>query len=119
RRRIAEKLGEVARTRNQEVTERRQRLGRTEARIAGLIQFISEGDQSAYVRSTLLDLEAHARAEKEAIAAIERQARQPIHLPSPTEIERRARAIQELIARDPLRGREILRRVLKDGRIVL
>jgi hypothetical protein len=36
--------------------ERRQRLERTEARIAGLIQFISEGDRSSYVRSTLLDL---------------------------------------------------------------
>jgi hypothetical protein len=119
RRQVAEKLGELARTLNQEIVERRQRLGRTEARIAGLIQFISEGDQSSYVRSTLLDLEAHARSEKASIAAIERQARAPIHLPSPKEIEDRAHAIRELILRDPLRGREILRRLLKDGRIVL
>ena len=64
RRRIAEKLGERARTQNQEIMERRQRLDRTEARIGGLVQFISEGDQSSYVRSTLLDLEAQARGEK-------------------------------------------------------
>src|SRR5262249_34829927 len=43
RKRIAERLGELARTRNAEVEERRKRLERTEARIAGLVKFISEG----------------------------------------------------------------------------
>jgi hypothetical protein len=38
RKRIAEWLGEWARGRNAEINERRKRLERTEARIAGLIQ---------------------------------------------------------------------------------
>lgn len=51
------------------------------------MQFISDGDQSSYVRSILVDLEAQARSEKEAIEAIRREATEPIHLPSPREIE--------------------------------
>lgn len=43
RKRIAERLGGWARERNTEISERRGRLERTEARIAGLIQFIADG----------------------------------------------------------------------------
>jgi DNA invertase Pin-like site-specific DNA recombinase len=119
RKQIAERLGNWARERNAVLTEHRQRLARTEARIAGLIQFVSEGDHSAYVRSTLLDLEAQAKTEKGEIAAIERDAASVIHLPSPEELEQLAHDIEARIAQDPLAGREILRRLLKDGRIVL
>jgi hypothetical protein len=119
RKRIAEWLGEWARGRNAEITERRKRLERTEARIAGLIQFIGDGDHSSYVRSTLLDLEAQAKAEKAEIASIEREASAPIRLPSPAELERFVVDIEARIAQDPLAGREHLRRLLKDGRIVL
>ncbi len=83
------------------------------------MQFISYGDQSSYVRSTLVDLEAQARSEKEAIEAIRREATEPIHLPSPREIEAFVADLDAELAQDPLRARELLRRVLKDGRIVL
>src|SRR5439155_8821410 len=107
------------RTRSAELDERAKRLQRTEARIGGLIQFISDGDQSPYVRTTLLDLEAQAKAEKAAIAAIQREATQPIHLPSPGELEALALDVSARVAQDPLAGREVLKRLLKDGRIVL
>ena len=95
------------------------KLERTEARIAGLIQFIADGDHSSYVRSTLADLEAQAKAEKAEIAAIEREAATPIRLPSPAELERLVVDIEARIAQDPIAGRAHLRRLLKDGRIVL
>lgn len=119
RKQIAERLGNWARERNAVLTERRQRLSRTEARIAGLIHFVSEGDHSAYVRSTLLDLEAQAKGEKDEIMAIERDASSVVHLPSPEELERLAHDLESRIAQDPLAGRAILRRLLVDGRIVL
>ena len=119
RKRIAERLGKWARERNAEITERRQRLARTEARIGGLVQFISDGDHSSYVRSTLVDLEAQAKAESQEIAAILREAADPIRLPSPAELERLVLDIEGRIAQDPVAGREHLRRLLKDGRIVL
>ena len=119
RKRIAERLGGWARERNAEVTERRRRLERTENRIAGLIQFISDGDHSSYVRSTLADLEAQAKAEKEAIASFERGVAAPIRLPSPAELERLASDVELRIGEDPIGGREYLRQLLKDGRIVL
>jgi site-specific DNA recombinase len=119
RRRIAERLGGWVRERNSEISERRGRLERTEARIAGLIQFIADGDHSSYVRSTLADLEAQARAEKAEIAAIERESATPMRLPSPAELERLVVDIEARIAQDPIAGRAHLRRLLKDGRIVL
>jgi site-specific DNA recombinase len=119
RKRIAEKLGDLGRTRNAEVQERRDRLGRTEKRIAGLVHFIANGDDSAYVRSTLLDLEAQAAAEKAAIAEILKETAEPIRLPSPADLERLVFDLDARIAQDPLKGRELLRRVFKDGRVVL
>jgi hypothetical protein len=119
RKKLAERLGELGRTRNAELQERRGRLERTEARIAGLVPFISEGDQSAYVRSTLLDLEAQAKTEQQAIDAILREVAQPIHLPSPAELERFAFELESRNRQDILAARELLRRIFKDGRVVL
>src|SRR4051794_27446875 len=48
RKRIAERLGELAQRSTTERKERYERLARTEARIAGLIQWIAEGDSSSY-----------------------------------------------------------------------
>jgi hypothetical protein len=53
------------------VREYRERLGRTEGRIGGFIEFISNGDQSDYLRKTLVDLEPQAKTDKEALRALE------------------------------------------------
>ena len=119
RKRVAERLGEVNRTLEANVTEGRQRLARTEARIAGLIEFIANGDQSDYVRRALLDLEHQAKADRAAIHDLERQAEKPIRLPSPEVVVGRALDIERMVAQDPTRARIELRKLFEDGRILL
>ncbi len=77
RKKLAERLGEVSRKANAELEDRRARLARTEERIHGLIKFISEGDHSDYVRTTLKDLEVQAKTEKAAIKALLEHAAAP------------------------------------------
>lgn len=117
RKKIAEHLGLRARTANAELDERRARLERVEAKIAGLIQFIAEGDRSEYVRNTLLDLEAHAKAEKAAIRALRDDAKAPVVLPSPDVVIERALSLERIAEHEPVRAREALRRLFEDGRI--
>src|SRR5262249_28650260 len=101
--------------RNAVLIERRDRLARAEARIQGLIGFIADGDKSDYIRTTLYDLEAQAKAEKAAIADLERQAAAPIPLPTPEEAQQRACDLEARLREDPVAGREALRRMLKGG----
>jgi hypothetical protein len=74
---------ELSRTAGQELSERRQRLSRTEERIAGLVHFIAEGDHSLYVQQALLELEAQAKMEKPAIEDCVRQNHVAVRLPNP------------------------------------
>lgn len=69
--------------------------------------------------STLKDLEAQAKAEKATIAAIERDASTAIRLPSPNDVLERVLDIEARVRQNPTRGREALRRLLKDGHITL
>lgn len=119
RKRIAERLRAAAQTGASEVDERVGRLRRTEERIQGLVRFISEGDDSPYVRSTLKDLEAQARADGAAIDELKRSLRAPVPLPSPDELLDRARDLEAAFATDPTRAREALRGVFVDGRIAV
>lgn len=119
RKEIAEQLGSFARGMNAAIDEHRKRLARTEERIRGLIAFIADGDRSEYVVSTLKDLEAQAKADKAAIDALEREAGAPIRLPTPDEILQEVFDIETALREDPVAGREMLRRLLKDGIIVL
>lgn len=119
RRRVAERFAELSRQANAELDERRKRLDRTQVRIAGLVNFIADGDRSEAVVSALHDLEAQAKAEKAAIAEVRERAAAPIHLPSPDEIATLAFDLGQRLTQDPVRGREELRRLLKDGKILL
>jgi len=119
RHRVAELLAQASRARTADIDERRQRLQRTEERIASLVRFIADGSDSVYVRDTLKDLEAQALQEKEAIAALERAAAEPIRLPSIDAIIARVHKLRELLEADPTRGREALKRYFADGRIIL
>jgi site-specific DNA recombinase len=119
RARIAEMLGGMNKELNDALDERRGRLERTHARIAGLIEFIARGDHSGTVRTTLFDLEAQAKAEREALAKIERQAAQPIPLPSPDELVAHALDLENILKNDPAAGREALRRLFDQGRLML
>lgn len=96
-----------------------QRLARTEERIGALVAFIADGDKSAYVRQALLDMEAQARTEQAAIAALKNAARAPVALPSPDELVERARDLERVVSAEPLAARERLRGLFVDGRILL
>lgn len=92
RKQIAEYLGESNRDATRDLSERRASLARTEQRIAALIRFLADGDNSEYVVTALRDLHAQARTEKAAIAALEARGASPIALPTPAEVAERAPA---------------------------
>ncbi|HET7538310.1 MAG TPA: hypothetical protein VFK05_00510, partial [Polyangiaceae bacterium] len=112
-------LGESNRDATRELADRRASLARTEQRIAHLIRFIADGDSSEYVVTALRDLQAQARSEKAAIAALEARGAAPISLPTPAEVAARALNLKRLFDGNPLEVREALRRYFVDGRIVL
>lgn len=118
RKTVAEVLGGLSRTTNAELEERRQRLARTEQRIAGLVQFICDGDHSDYVRDALKDLEAQAKAEKRAIVALQDRGSTAVRLPSPEETVERALLFEKMLADDPVAGREELRRLFEGGKVI-
>lgn len=107
RQRIAEHLGNAGRIADAEIDERRQRLARTEALIAGMIQFIAKGDQSEYMRASLLDHEPQARTEKAAIEALMAAVTAPVHLPTPDELAKRDLELDKVLAGDPKRGAKL------------
>ena len=69
--------------------------------------------------TALHDLEAQAQQEQAAIEEIKQQAQLPIRLPTPTEIEELAFDLDHRLANDPAAGREWLRRILKDEKLLL
>jgi Arc/MetJ-type ribon-helix-helix transcriptional regulator len=91
----------------------------TEHRIAGLIRFISEGDDSEYIRRSLKDLEAQAGIEKATLATLRQQAERPIELPTPEEVTRSIDILEKVMAADPVLAREQLGRLFEGGRLML
>jgi site-specific DNA recombinase len=119
RKAVAEVLGDMSKKTNAELLERRGRLARTEQRIAGLVEFIAQGDHSDSVRAALLDLESQAKSEKRAIAELLERAGAAVRLPSPEETVARALQFEKMLLEDPTRGREELRRLFEDGKVML
>ena len=112
---VAEYLRGYSRNLDADIKDRRDRIKRTEDKIRGLIDFVSQGDRSEYVTSTLRDLETYARAEKATVAMLLEQAQEPLRLPSADEIVSLAYDLNERLMDDPQAGREQLIRWLKDG----
>jgi hypothetical protein len=110
RKRIAEFLGESNRDATRDLGDRRASLARTEQRIAALIRFLADGDNSEYVVTALRELHAQARTEKAAIAALEARGATPISLPTPAEVAERALGLKRLFEGNPIEVREALRR---------
>jgi len=119
RKKLAQRLGEISREATGELAERKARLARTEERIGGLVTFITQGDQSEYVRKALVDLEAQAKTEKAAIAELLAQATKPIELPSADAVIAKSFDLERIIEKDPLRGREALKRLFAGGVIAV
>ena len=119
RKRIREGLSQVGEETSTELAAKKARLGQTRTRIAGLVEFIAKGDHSAAVREALRELEASAEVDRRAIDILGRRAPKPTSLPSVNELARRALELDTMLASDPLRGREALRRFFEDESIRL
>ena len=117
RKRVAEELRDYSNKLAAELRDRRERLERTEVKMRGLVDFIATGDRSDYVVSTLHDLEAFTRQEREALAELQRASHEPLRLPSIDEVCAQVADLDARLAQDPEAGREQLRRWLKDGAI--
>lgn len=113
RKRIAEKLGELARSQAETLKEKRSTLSRIEARIANLVSVLASGENSQAIRDALRDMESHAKTEKRAIEAVEQLATSPVRLPAPDEILSWVVDLEMATKQDPIAARERLRLYLK------
>lgn len=94
-----------------ELREHEGRLGRTEERLAKLVDFIASGNTSPTMASTINDLEAQAQMEKATIDAVKAHASQPTLLPSPDAILAGGLRLKETLDGDPVAAREQLRQL--------
>jgi site-specific DNA recombinase len=108
RKRLGERLGEMGRELAANVNEVAARVARTKLRIANVIAAIQDGNTSRALGDTLKDLEAQQERDEREIGEATARAKAPIHLPSPDELVRKAKALAELIAANPTQGREAL-----------
>jgi hypothetical protein len=79
-----------------------------------------DGDRSSSLADMRRDVEAAAALERAAIADLKGQASTPVSLPAIEELTQRVTSLADLLeAEDPERAREVLRRYLRGGQIVL
>ena len=116
---ITEKLKKLSNARDRELRERLARLEATEQKIRALVEALSQGIRSDYVKQSLQALEAEAATEKKAIAALKHSALEALVLPHPSILVARALSLEDMFKRDPVAGREALRHLLGGGTISL
>jgi DNA invertase Pin-like site-specific DNA recombinase len=117
RKRIAEHLRALSKEMNAELEDRRARLQRVEAKIAGLIEFIATGERSDYIAKTLRDYEAQAKQESAAIEVLVEHGTKPIELPSTDVVIDHALDLERIIETDPVRAREELKKLFEGGKL--
>ena len=117
RKKYAVWVGERERTRSAESLAIKERLARTDKRIANLIIAMADGERSEALSNALRDLEHQAKCDRRALAALAQKTAEPIRLPSRDEVLARVLEFGERVKADPVRARESLRRMLEGGRI--
>jgi site-specific DNA recombinase len=119
RKRIAERLGELTRGQGGELRELRASVEKVEQQVAKLVDFVTEGHGTKAVSDRLKVLEREADARRKALASLEAVSANPIKLPAPDEMLRIVFDLERRLTADPVRGREELRHLFRDGRIDL
>lgn len=119
RKRIAERLGALSREQGGEIKERRRALEKTEANIAKLVDFVTQGLGTKAISDRLKAFEREANEQRRALAALQQAAASPIKLPTPDEMLEIVLNLEKRLTANPTRGREELRRLFRDGRIDL
>lgn len=99
-----------------QIKDRTKKLDDLDKKIANLVAFIAAGNASAAVSTTLHELEKEAARERAAIRRAQAE-HSPVPLPSVEEVLAEFQNLQELVASDPLGGREALRSRLRGGRM--
>lgn len=87
--------------------------------IERLVNFIADGHGTAAVAEKLRGLERQADAQRQSVAALEKDAAAVIQLPTPDDLLKLVFDLENRLKADPVRGREELRRIFRDGRITL
>src|SRR5690606_39177179 len=85
---LAERIGNHGQAVKAEIAERRDRLASADRRIKQLVGFVAHGDRSPGVRAELAALEAEAKEDRDAIARLEREAKEKPALPTIDELTR-------------------------------
>ena len=117
--RLAETIGELSRTRDTELKQRRKQLDKLVAQVDQLVTLCCEGQGTTALVERLRGLEREADAERNQVALLEKQTLNTVPLPSPDELLDIVFDLNKRLTADTTRGREELRRIFRDGRITL
>ena len=119
RKRLAERLGDLTRERDGELRERRRKLDVVLRQVERLVNFVADGHGTPAVAEKLRGLEREADAHRHSLASLEKDAAAVIQLPAPEDLLQLVFDLEKRLLGDPVRGREELRRIFRDGRITL
>lgn len=119
RQRVAERLGELGRHGHREILQRRKELDAIETKLGNVLEAIADGYKSDYTRAQHDQLVAQAKAKQALIETLERHAASPVKLPSPDEMVQRVYDLEAMVAVNPKAAQQALRRLFKDGRVIL
>ena len=118
RKRIAARLGEIARSGNAHERQLRERLATAEARLDRLAEAVANGTGTTDVLlAKLREEEQKAKGLRAELAGVEAVARAPVSLPTPTDVLAAVTELDRLLCDDVAAGREALRRLLRHGTI--
>ena len=117
--RAAQRLDERQAERPNEQKQAEVRVANLRRKAERLAAFIAEGQESSTVTSLLMETEAAIRQAELDLAAVQTRVEEEPTLPSPESIMVAATDLATNCKKDPVRARERLRGVLRDGRIVL
>jgi hypothetical protein len=116
--RIEKRHKELAGKLSGQVSERIKRLESLENKIANLIAYLADGNVSPTVSATIKELESEASRERSAIQWAQ-AAQLPIPIPPVDEVMAELQNLKNLVASDPLAGREALRAYIHNGRLTV
>lgn len=119
RKRIAERLGELARSETTERKKQTRRLAELKKQIAQLVDVLADGRKSAAILQRLEALENERGEVQRTLKTASRIGTAPIELPSPEVFLKLVFDLEARLMDDVPKGRELLRRLFRDGAITL
>jgi DNA invertase Pin-like site-specific DNA recombinase len=119
RKRIAERLGDLSRQQGVATRRYKQRVADLAQQIEQLVDAVAQGHRSGAILARLERLEREHIEAQQALAEAERATLTPIDLPSPDRLLELAFDLEPRLRDDVTKGRELLRRIFRNGTISL